>query len=225
MTVKTPMPREDRRRYWMLALIAPAGLLPVALAARQAFPDDMALLGVLLALLAAGVSAITDFRHGKIFNWCTYPAVAWGLALSSVGAVAPGATTALGAVTPGECLLGLLGCLAVMFVLHDLTGGGMGDVKLGAAIGGLVGLSQGLAAILASFALAGVAVLAWCVVLWGPRTTALAFLKTFGRWFLPASIRPELRPVEVELLRRKVRLGPFFALGTGLAVLAPWHLF
>ena len=69
------------------------------------------------------------------------------------------------------------------------------------------------------------AVLAWCVFLWGPRTTASAFLKSYARWFLPESARPGLRPAEEELLRRKVRLGPFFALGTALTLLVPWHPF
>jgi len=209
------------RPSWTVALAAPAAVLPAAVASRPLFPPGMALAGALVAVAACGVAAVTDFRCGKIFNWCTYSAAAWAVILATVGAAAPDAATALGTLTPAECLVGLFGCLGVMFVLQDLAGGGMGDVKLGAAIGGLVGLSQGLTTILLSFALAGVAVLAWCVVLHGPWATAVAFLKAYARWFLPESVRPALRPDEVALLHRKIRLGPFFALGAALTLLSP----
>jgi Flp pilus assembly protein protease CpaA len=205
---------EHRRRLWTVALVGPALLLPLFFLPLPQGTRAALTFGQALALVLTAVAAVTDLKVAKIFNWCTYPAVAWGLAIALAGAAEPRIGQALGSLSPGACLLGLAVCLALMAVLHDLTGGGMGDVKLAAALGCLVGLGTALPALLLSFALAGVSELALGVVRYGPVPTFAAYLKTYLRWFLPTAFQPTPGPGERALLERRVRLGPYFALGT-----------
>jgi hypothetical protein len=67
-----------------------------------------------------------------------------------------------------------------------------------------------------------VAVLGLSLARQGLVTTVLAFAKGFAPLVLPPGWRPALRPAERSLLERRVRLGPFFAAGTALALVACW---
>jgi Flp pilus assembly protein protease CpaA len=178
--------------------------------------------GQLVALAATWVAAVTDWKHGKIFNWCTYSACGWGLAIALLGAADDRLRQGLGALGPEASLAGLSACLFAMLLVHSLTGGGMGDVKLAAALGCLVGVDIGFQAILLTFVSAGVVILGLSLVRHGLGTTVLAFAKTYARCFLPLALSPDLRPTEHALLERRIRLGPFFAVGTSLVLLNSW---
>lgn len=107
-----------------------------------------------LVLLLTLICAVTDWRHGKVYNALTFPAALIGLALSAV----------LNPSSLSVSALGLLGCLFFFGILWYVGGLGAGDVKLLAAVGALKGLPF---AVYASFyiiciaAVAGVLVLAW----------------------------------------------------------------
>jgi prepilin signal peptidase PulO-like enzyme (type II secretory pathway) len=214
---------ENRRLGTMLALTGPAAVLPVFLLFTRPSPSGAATFGQWLALATTWVAAVTDLKYGKIFNWCTYPACAWGLAIALAGAADERIAHRLGALQLGACLGGLAACLIAMLVVHSLTGGGMGDVKLAGALGSLLGATVGLHAILLTFVTAGVAVLGLSLARHGLATTVLAFAKAYAPFVLPPGWRPALRPTERSLLERRVRLGPFFAAGSALALVASWY--
>jgi prepilin peptidase CpaA len=94
------------------------------------------------------VAAILDFRTRKIPNWLTVPAAVLGLAYHALG---------FGPVGPVSALLGLTIGFSLLILPWLLGGGGMGDVKLLAALGAWLGpvlilASFGLATVLAAFA-------------------------------------------------------------------------
>jgi prepilin signal peptidase PulO-like enzyme (type II secretory pathway) len=214
---------ENRRLWTMLALTGPAAALPVFLLLHRSSRPSAATFGQLLALATTWVAAVTDLKYGKIFNWCTYPACAWGLAIALAGVADERVAHRLGALEFGACLGGLAACLLVMLVVHSLTGGGMGDVKLAGALGSLVGMTIGFHAILLTFVTAGVAVIGLSLARHGLVTTALAFAKAYARCVPLPGWCLSLRPPERALLGRRVRLGPFFAAGTALALVACWY--
>ncbi len=218
-----PLTIWTRPRLWSLMLAGPALLLPLFLATWLVTPPVALTFGQGLALLATVVAAVTDFKWGKIYNWCTYPACLWGLVLAAAGSAHVALGQRLGTLALSECLSGLIGCLVLMLVLHTLTGGGMGDVKLSAALGSLIGLATGATALVLSFAAAGVVVVVLSVVRDGLVMTARAYVKVIAGMLLPPPWRPELRPEERTLMLRKVRLGPFFVIGTALAILDGGH--
>jgi prepilin peptidase CpaA len=108
---------------------------------------------LLLTLLV--IAAYTDIAHGKVYNWCTYPAIALGLAMGYIG----------GGWNEGEfCLRNSLfglaaagGIFGLFFVLHQL---GAGDVKLIMAVGALTGWHFAIAAIVYAALVGGVMALA-----------------------------------------------------------------
>jgi prepilin peptidase CpaA len=120
--------------------------------------DPVLLLAVLL-FAAMIVSAYTDVARGKVYNWCTYPAVFVGLVVHGLIGYQTGNWLGLGS--------GLLGLAigAGLFLLpyrFGLVGGG--DVKLMATVGALQGpdfvvLSAFLSAVVG--AIFGLSVLIW----------------------------------------------------------------
>ncbi len=95
---------------------------------------------ILLALIV--VAAYTDLASGKVYNWCTLPALLAGLFIAYVTGGASGGTAATGqgAAHLLDSFLGLLFAGGV-FGLYYLHGGGfgLGDVKMAAAVGALKG--------------------------------------------------------------------------------------
>ncbi len=115
------------------------------------------LAGLLFAALV--VSAYTDIARGKVYNWCTYPAILVGLVVHGLVGYHFGNWLSLN--------LGLLGLVigAGLFFLpyrFGLVGGG--DVKLMGAVGALQGpnfviLSAFLSAVVG--AIFGLSILIW----------------------------------------------------------------
>ena len=88
-----------------------------------------------LLFLVLIVAATTDMLYLKVFNWLTYPGIAFGLTLGfCVGKL-------------GDHVAGFV-VAALIFKIAQLTGGvGGGEWKLMGAIGAIKGLSFGVEAI------------------------------------------------------------------------------
>lgn len=134
----------------------------------------------LLALLV--VAAYTDLSRGKVYNWCTYPAIGLGLALGHI----------LDAYQPGHLVNSLAGLAiaAAIFAIPCFLGWvSAGDIKLVAAIGAVAGAKIGghffvLYATVYSALVGGVlavAVLMWKGQLWAGLKGSLRLLVTFRR--------------------------------------------
>ena len=98
--------------------------------------------GVLL--VALGAALYTDLRRGKVYNWCTLPAIGLGFLINYIaGATETAQGNALADILGGpliDSLLGFalgLGIFGVAYLLHMLGGG---DVKLMCAVGALKGV-------------------------------------------------------------------------------------
>jgi Flp pilus assembly protein protease CpaA len=135
-------------------------------------PEDFAYVRDCLLLVTLGVALYTDLTRGKVYNWCTFPAILIGLVLNYVaGAVDTTAQgNALAELLGGPLMDGLqglalaLGIFGLAYLFHMLGGG---DVKLMCAIGAIQGLAFFMLAALAT-ACAG-AVVAVAVLIWRGR--------------------------------------------------------
>lgn len=121
----------------------------------------------LAAIVAAfmGLCALTDYRTRRIPNWLTVPAAISGLVYSAVSPTGMGLPASLAGFAVGMALL-LLPWL--------LGGGGMGDVKMLAALGTWLGpiwilVAFGIGSVLAAFGM--VAVLTCCTLSQGFSST------------------------------------------------------
>ncbi len=86
----------------------------------------------MFALAIASAAVYTDIKYGIIPNWLTFPAMATALAIHSLLE----GWTGLGYASQGEALG--LGLLLIPFLMGGM---GAGDVKLMAALGGIIGPS------------------------------------------------------------------------------------
>jgi prepilin peptidase CpaA len=103
---------------------------------------------VALVALYVTIAAVLDYRTRKIPNWLTVSAALLGLAYNSF---------ALGGLGPLTAIAGFVVGFGLLLLPWLLGGGGMGDVKLLAALGAWLGpvvilVSFGLAAMLAALA-------------------------------------------------------------------------
>jgi prepilin peptidase CpaA len=118
-------------------------------------------------------SAVIDYRQHKIPNYITIPAALVGLAYSFMP----------GWIGPVSALLGLLVGFSLLILPWILGGGGMGDVKLLAALGAWLGpfyilIAFAGATVVASFMAMGV--LAYYVLSQGMSSTKQRYLATAG---------------------------------------------
>ncbi len=108
-----------------------------------------------LAVGVAGVAAAFDLRTRRIPNALTYAALATALGIGFLHAAEPGLAARLGGIAAG---------FVPCFALFACGGLGGGDVKLSAALGGLLGAARILDVLLLTAvlgALLALAVLAW----------------------------------------------------------------
>ncbi len=143
--------------YWRIAAAAGSqrgvtiGTLPLLLPFGGAFFAaagmlDGAPLAVTFAGAALAVAGVVDARSGFVFDRLTGSMLAASLALRAHDGALPGAV--LGAIAVGGSL----------YALHAITRGaglGLGDVKLGAALGVAFGPAWGLTAIAVAFVFGG----------------------------------------------------------------------
>lgn len=107
-------------------------------------------LGLTIALVVTAM--ITDVRRRRIPNALTFPAMGLGLVLHAVEAGGRGALLGLAGMVATPCLL---------MIVRAFRPLGMGDVKLCAAVGALLGPVLGAIAMLLSALLGGVLALVW----------------------------------------------------------------
>jgi Flp pilus assembly protein protease CpaA len=222
-----------RGRLWLAAWLTPIALAPVAYAIghSQANLRPTTLIGLLL-LTTVAVSAITDLRWRKIYNWATYPAVLWALVINVAATIispsdglsafafeqaSPVGPAWLGAVGIWQSLSGALLCFCVLFVAFNLAGGGAGDVKIATVCGACLGMREGLLALAFCYLAAGAASVAWAVWKRGPVEIGSALLRKAGNVLLPGYVIAPDKQQSV-LLEKPIPLGPFFAIGSVLAL-------
>lgn len=231
--VDAPVLMTRRQICWAVALSLPLVVGPVWCLALQSQTHRLATLSGLVLLATLAVSAITDAREQRIYNWATYSAVLWALLINLTATLLSGggAESALafgpapvigphwlGGVGIGQCLAGATLCFGITLVGYHLSGSGAGDVKLAAVIGAVLGVQQGVYAVVYSYIVAAVAIVVWSIYNNGPMALAKAGLRAVGSllgpiWPLPPG------PKDKALLFKPIPLGPYFLIGTLLVVL------
>ncbi len=162
-----------------------------------------ALAASLGALVLAAAAALVDARTGRVPGWLTWPALAlgplgWGIA----GGGAPLA----------YALVSMLACALVPLVLWLRGAIGGGDVKLAAALGGLVGARLGLELQLVAFT--AVALVAVGRLVWRGELTSTVLRAAYGAAqgrALPEALRHRVRFAPYVLAGALVALGPALA--------------
>jgi prepilin peptidase CpaA len=166
------------------------------------------MLATILLLGLVLLATVTDLARHKIYNWTTYTGMLAALGLSAAGSAclslgygSEDLLCRLGWISIWDSLLGLAACGLVMLVCFVGFRVGGGDVKLIAMLGAILGLEQGITAMLWTFVLGGctgVIVLIWRV---GPLRLVTRVLRQvlwtlrLGRWSpLSESERAQLQP-------------------------------
>ncbi len=107
--------------------------------------SSLALCATALTLVAVGIAMVTDLRWRRIPNLLTFPAMLVGIVLR---------TSFQGWEGLALSLCGLIGGPLLLLLMHTGRGLGMGDIKLAAAVGAILGPPLTLVAMLLT-ALAG----------------------------------------------------------------------
>lgn len=107
--------------------------------------SSLALCATALTLAAVGIAMVTDLRWRRIPNLLTFPAMAVGIVLRASFQGWEGLALSL---------CGLIGGPLLLLLMHTGRGLGMGDIKLAAAVGAILGPPLTLVAMLLT-ALAG----------------------------------------------------------------------
>lgn len=99
---------------------------------------DLLRVCILFAVLVC--AAYTDLAFGKVYNWCNYTGIIVGL-LVSLAIDGRGSPLSPSPTSPTfkASVIGLLFGFGLFYLAHLWGGIGLGDVKLMAAIGALVG--------------------------------------------------------------------------------------
>lgn len=105
-----------------------------------------------LAIIVVGTAMLTDLRWRRIPNFLTLPAIGLAIGLRVAFQGWPGLAIALGGAIVAPVLL---------LLLHGGKGLGMGDLKLAAAIGAIVGPLLGAISILVSAIAGGFLAIVW----------------------------------------------------------------
>lgn len=160
-----------------------------------------------VAIVATLIAAITDARSGRIPNWLTYPLLAFGPVLS-VLSPAPWYTSLALSV------FGIFSCALVPVLLFARSAMGGGDVKLLAALGGLLGPYSGIEVQFFSFCVVSLVLLGRMA--WDGKLFAMLrnVLLAGGHLFLPKSMRRPLEPT----LMTNMRMGFSIFVGTALSI-------
>jgi len=109
-------------------------------------------------VVLVGAASYTDIRWRRIPNVLTFPAIGVGLILHLIAGGWEGLLLSLSGTLLAPCLIVLM---------HAGKGPGMGDIKLAAALGALLGPSLGTLAMLLSMIMGGVVALVWMMNAWG----------------------------------------------------------
>lgn len=233
--VATAAPIAIARRgpLWLAGWLLPLAAVLVALLISSTSLQSKLTTAMALVLLATVVvAAVTDIRRRKIYNWLTYPAVVWAIGLNAAATcLSPGdelpafafaeamhvGPAWLGTVGLWQSLSGAATCFGILIVAFTLAGGGAGDVKMATVCGACLGMREGVLALAFCYLAAGAASLAWAVWKRGPLLILGAFARKIGWLLLPGRFPPPDME-QTLLLEKPIPLGPFFALGSLLAL-------
>ncbi len=162
-----------------------------------------------LLFISLIIAVYTDVTRHKIYNWLTFPMLAFGLIFSFVKS---GGTGLL------DGFLGFLLAFVISFVLYITKGIYGGDVKLIAAIGAWIGKNFVLPTFLWIFMCGGVLGVLYTV----KNGTFIPTAKKVGRFFT-ALIIPGMKPeAEIkESINEYVPYGVAIAAGTLINLLYP----
>ena len=157
------------------------------------------------------IAAALDLRSGKIPNWLTFSALAigpiyWFAAVGTMGAI--------------ESVAGIFLCGLAPFMAYRVGGMPGGDLKLFAAIGGLVLPVAGIEIQFFSMVAAGIFGV-------GVLISRGRFRETFGQALIRLRNRmvPEKWHREVpEIERTSIRIGPFVLVGVALVIAEHFRL-
>ncbi len=162
----------------------------------------LSLAGLLFAVLVT--SAYTDVAKGKIYNWCTFPAIALGIAGHIWLNVEGGEW-----FFPLRSVLGLALGAGIFLLPYYLGLVGGGDVKLMGAIGAIRGPNFTLLALFLS-AVVG-AVFGFAVLIWKGRFAA-GLKSVGGAMFTPWKLREKAREDDTRIpYGLAIALGTFWA--------------
>jgi prepilin signal peptidase PulO-like enzyme (type II secretory pathway) len=221
------------KSHWIVALLFPLVVGPIWC---LTFRDHIGWLGTLAGFVLFSTliaSAITDFKYNRIYNWATYSAFLWAVAINIIATASarfdeitpPSAESAnviglrsLGGIGIGFCLAGAAVCFIITLFAYDLSARGAADVKLATVIGAFLGFYGGIFAIAYSYIIAAILIIAWSTWKNGPLAIAKAGFRKVGRlfgrfWPFPLTAEDE------KLLTTYIPIGPSFAIGTLLVAL------
>lgn len=198
--------KHDNHNPWLVAAISPL-MLALFWHALQTYTSlpKIGLCGLTLLLLMA-TTTITDLRQRKIYNWTTYTACAWAIAINFLPS-----PLSLGTIGLSPSLIGMLVCFTVMLIPYTLARGGAGDVKLAAAIGCLVGATDGLTIIAVAYIVAAISLCGWSVWNQGPLNLAAALFRTLVSGWIPQYVSAPTSS-QKRLLQKPIPLAGFFAI-------------
>ncbi|MCB9598999.1 MAG: prepilin peptidase [Sandaracinus sp.] len=168
--------------------------------------------GELAALGIALVSAVTDWRRGEIPNWLTLPP----LVVGPLFWLLVGGFNEAGLMLMLKSIISIAVCGLVPYLLWRRNALGGGDVKIVAAMGGLVHMSYGLEIVLAGLIASSIYALlrlAWEGLLL--RTLANSFFLALNP-ILPKDWRREISREQMSY----VRMGGGFAVGALVVTLS-----
>lgn len=220
------------RNRWLVATAFPLVFGPLWILSQPIRHGQLSTFAGFALIAALVTGAITDIKYRRIYNWTTYTAFLWAIAINLVTAFpSPSATPVfdfepaaivgpswLGGIGIWQCVAGAAVCFAITVVGYDLSGGGAGDVKIAAVIGALLGVHHGFYAVIYSYIIAAAAIICWAVWKHGPFGLLKAISRTLGAKLGPVwPFAPS--DADAKILLTPVPLGPFFAIGTLLVAL------
>lgn len=168
-----------------------------------------------IAVTAGTIAAITDLRTGRIPNQLTLATVLAGVSLQ---------LTFRGLAGALESVLGTVVCAAVPGVVYRASQGqgiGGGDIKLFAALGALLGPTQGLEAELSAFLLLGVYAVFRLAFVGKLLCTLLGALGVTAGFFVP-SLRRRLAHRQPEHGMTTMRMAPAILLAVIAVIATPY---
>ncbi|MCA9846595.1 MAG: prepilin peptidase [Dehalococcoidia bacterium] len=145
--------------------------------------DALAIAAIFSASTLIVASVAWDLHARRIPNTWTYPGLAVGLALAIAGGPSDGLSALAGAL--------LAGVLFLSMSLVSRGGLGIGDVKLGAALGAFVGPVGAIDLVLVTAVAGGLLGVAWLIAGRG-RRSALPYAPALavGGWMALAALGP-----------------------------------
>lgn len=172
-----------------------------------------------ILLSAVAASAFDDCKDGKILNAVTYPTLLVALFLSACKSLfGSSAIVSFSSIVLAQSVIGVAVCFVLMLAFYATGNMGAGDVKLSAAIGATLGWQCGVSVILWANALAIVVGILLAVRDEGLKSTLGTFANFCLKFLVPSGFGCTLS-VNERILQRRMPMGVYFALGTGVVML------